>query len=39
MRNSLKFETNGTPIFEVKIEIVRYKLQMGMLCMSHCLRR
>ena len=29
MRNGLKFETNATPIFEVKIEIVRFKLQMA----------
>ena len=39
MRNGPNFETNPTPMFEVKLEIVRYKLQVGMFCMSHFLRR
>ena len=29
MRSGPNFETNATPIFEVKLEIVRYKLQMS----------
>ena len=29
MCNRPNFETNATSIFEVKIEIVRYKLQMS----------